>query len=348
LEQKEDAMGIGRQHAAVIGLLFVSLASLRGQSVEAPYLVTEIPTAGGPWSEAAAISDSGIVVGTSATGQCLRCAAAFFFTQDQFVAIDTSPVTRGNQATAINNQGEIVGASAEAFIYRDGLLTRLGTFGGGASAANGINNNGDVVGTAALADGRDHAFLWRGGVMLDLGMFVDTSSYATGINAQGDVVGVFDVANGGTHGFLFRHGVTTDLGTLGGPFTLAAAINNGGEIVGGSSTGPAGGFHAFVIRQGAMIDLDVLPGGDEAAARAINDAGEIVGESSPFVDAGVVGSHAFVYRHGVMLDLNTLIPADSGWVLQEARGINNRGQIVGLGTLRGDARGFVLTPSSDR
>jgi hypothetical protein len=35
------------------------------------------------------------------------------------------------------------------------------------------------------------------------------------------------------------------------------------------------------------------------------------------------------------IDLNTLLPANSGWVLNVARGINNKGQIVGTGTING-------------
>jgi probable HAF family extracellular repeat protein len=45
-----------------------------------------------------------------------------------------------------------------------------------------------------------------------------------------------------------------------------------------------------------------------------------------------------------MKDLNTLIPANSGWFLQEARGINDAGQIVGSGWNNGQYRAFVLTP----
>ena len=45
-----------------------------------------------------------------------------------------------------------------------------------------------------------------------------------------------------------------------------------------------------------------------------------------------------------MEDLNDLIPAGSGWVLVEARGINYRGQIVGTGSINGHAHAFLLTP----
>jgi len=45
-----------------------------------------------------------------------------------------------------------------------------------------------------------------------------------------------------------------------------------------------------------------------------------------------------------MNDLNNLIPAKSGWVLEQAYGINNSGLIVGTGTLNGAEHGFLLTP----
>ena len=45
-----------------------------------------------------------------------------------------------------------------------------------------------------------------------------------------------------------------------------------------------------------------------------------------------------------MLDLNTLIAPGSGWILTEARDINDRGQIVGYGQTTQGTRAFLLTP----
>ena len=45
-----------------------------------------------------------------------------------------------------------------------------------------------------------------------------------------------------------------------------------------------------------------------------------------------------------MLDLNTLIPANSGWFLQYALAINDKGEIVGVGTLNHQFEAFLLTP----
>ena len=55
--------------------------------------------------------------------------------------------------------------------------------------------------------------------------------------------------------------------------------------------------------------------------------------------------HAFVSTNGArMQDLNRLIPTNTGWVLLQANGINDAGQIVGYGTIRGQDHAFVLTP----
>jgi probable HAF family extracellular repeat protein len=45
-----------------------------------------------------------------------------------------------------------------------------------------------------------------------------------------------------------------------------------------------------------------------------------------------------------MLDLNNLTPPDSGWLLTEAKDINDAGQIVGIGIVDGRQHAFLLTP----
>ena len=58
---------------------------------------------------------------------------------------------------------------------------------------------------------------------------------------------------------------------------------------------------------------------------------------------GWSGGNAFLYSGGVMTDLNTLIDPASGWVLEEARDINEPGQIVGWGMHNGQPRAYLLT-----
>src|SRR5262249_53716527 len=47
---------------------------------------------------------------------------------------------------------------------------------------------------------------------------------------------------------------------------------------------------------------------------------------------------------GGMVNLNHRIPRKSGWVLWAAHGINDAGQIVGVGYHGGRQRAFLLTP----
>jgi len=72
-----------------------------------------------------------------------------------------------------------------------------------------------------------------------------------------------------------------DLGTLGGRNSEARAIGDFFSLVVGTSEIAAGGSHAFIYRDGAMIDLNsLLPAGSGwilEAATAINGSGEIVG-----------------------------------------------------------------------
>ena len=91
-----------------------------------------------------------------------------------------------------------------------------------------------------------------------------------------------------------------------------------------------------------MIDLGTL-GGRNSEARAIADfLSTVVGTSE--VAGG--GSHAFVYSAGVMTDLNALLPAGSGWILEDATSVNASGEIVGYGLHNGSRHAFRLTPQA--
>jgi len=81
----------------------------------------------------------------------------------------------------------------------------------------------------------------------------------------------------------------------------------------------------FFFAHRKITNLGTLPGGTQSFAYGVDDRGHVVGAS----DAKDSPLHAFIYSDGVMQDLNKLIPADSGWLLTEAKGINGSGQIVG-------------------
>jgi probable HAF family extracellular repeat protein len=67
-------------------------------------------------------------------------------------------------------------------------------------------------------------------------------------------------------------------------------------------------------------------GGNVSTASGINEAGQVVGTSS--TAEGL--THAFITgADGVgMTDLNSLVHLPDGWILTDARGINDAGQII--------------------
>jgi probable HAF family extracellular repeat protein len=116
-------------------------------------------------------------------------------------------------------------------------------------------------------------------------------------------------------------------------------VNNKGQVAGISATA-AGAQHAFLWDLGTLRDLGVLPGDVSSEARAINDASTVVGRSG---GADLSQSRAVLWQGTVPVDLNQLVRAQN-WTLSAATGINNLGQIVGVGVHDGSVRGFLLTP----
>lgn len=311
----------------------------------ARYTITDLGTLGGDTTQAYGINDEGQVVGLSKLNA--QVYHAFFWDGGTMTDLGT---LGGPQSSAvdINNAGQVVGSShvssgkTRAVLWQDGVMQNLGTIGGDSSGASGINSAGQVVGSDSFTGAYSRAFLWQNGSMQLLGTFGGHSS-ADDINDAAQVVGASSTGGPSpqTHAFLWQNGAMQDLGSLAGESSRAHAINNAGQVVGESLASLVSPFpiHAFLWEHGAMQDLGTL-GGNFSYAYDINDKGQVVGFST---NAAGIG-HAFLWENNMMKDLNGLIPADSGWVLVEARAINKRGQIAGYGRINGQVRAFLLTP----
>jgi len=236
-------------------------------------------------------------------------------------------------AYGINNAGTVVGntyigGNSHGTIWTTAGITDLGAN----TYATAINNSGEVVGS------NGSAFAVVNGRLEDLAMPSNMNwSSAYGINDAGTVVGDGRLGNGTFRGVIWNaDGTVTMLGTLGGASSEATDVNASGEVVGFASL--ASGYQqAFSMIGGTMIDLGTL--GNSSYAYGVNASGEVVGYS--YLTDG--DQHAFLYYDGTMLDLNSLLPANSGWDLEEAFGINASGQITGMGLYDGQQMAFLMT-----
>jgi uncharacterized membrane protein len=266
-------------------------------------------------------------------------------------------------------------------------VIELGTLGGTYSQTFYVTSMGVTSGEASLANGNWHAILYQGPSKRDLGTLGGLNSSAFGSpNAFDQVVGDAETShsdpNGedfcgfygsgapwsGTtcRGFLWQDGWMIPLSTLGGHNGAASAINNQGEVAGNAETAttdstcppydPTQGQYQVlqdkpvVWENGHIKELPTYGGDPDGFAIAINDNGQVAGASGVCSTLNVINGlylspvHALLWDHGKVTNLGSL----GGNFGNQAHNINDRGQVVGVSDLPGDAvfHGFIWSRST--
>jgi probable HAF family extracellular repeat protein len=193
---------------------------------------------GDTFSSAAAINDSGQIVGQKNDNPVM------WSTSGSTISVGGGPGSWNGTVTAINNSGQmaswgwqepsVAGSPYTATLWSNGQTISLGALPGASfSQATAINNLGQIVGWSYAAQEYQgnpihHATLWSNGQITDLGTMGGIASEANGINSAGQVVGFASFASGVSHAFLYQNGSMTDLGMQFMPTadSSATAINS--------------------------------------------------------------------------------------------------------------------------
>jgi probable HAF family extracellular repeat protein len=317
--------------AALIGIAAVSAAAAPAP----PYIAVDVGTLGGPNAypnePGRIVSDNGTVVGSAETP------ALNPFTQE----------CNGCHAT-------------DAFQWRSGVMTDLGTLGGYNAGIFELNDKGVGAGfseTGALDPLTNfpevHAVMSSNGRLTNLGTLGGNESWASAINNRGQIAGLAsnavadpfaqDMTNIGLapypsatqwHAAVWQDGKIVDLGTLGGPDSVSNLMNNRGQVAGESFTNStvnnATGMPTldpFVWRKGVMRDLGGL-GGTFGIVNWINSHGEVAGFSDL---AGDQSGHPFLWDGRQIVDLGTL-GGDNG----AANWVSEHGDVAGTANTAGN------------
>ena len=228
-----------------------------------------LATLGGEHGYASGVNERGEIVGWAETNvqdktcvmpQILQFEAVLYDGEGRVHELPPLPEDQDGAATAINNQGQVVGISGACdvaigaytakrmVIWQDGFPLEIPAFGGkGWNTPTAINNRGEVVGFANLPGDvvngvlqfNPVAFIWtpeRGPSEIEP-LPGDTNSIAYGINDRGQVVGQSYGGPEGSRAFIWQDDKAYDVNGLipsGSPLYLlyAEGINDRGEITG--------------------------------------------------------------------------------------------------------------------
>ena len=232
----------------------------------------QLPTLGSGWAQGNAISDRGVVVGSSIGPDGRQHAVVW--RDGTITDLGTGDGLHAS-ADGINIHEVIVGSVVDhdgtrrASVWQEGRMRLLQTADGFESYAAAINDRGQIVGRV-YQGGNSQGVLWEDGALTSLGDF-----YPRDINNRGEVAG-----SSGRGAFIWQKGHIYELGSRQRTYPRPQAINDLGQVVGILETDdPPYCWQAVIWDQGLLSNLGTL-GGCEGAAMDINKRGQVVGWSA--------------------------------------------------------------------
>jgi probable HAF family extracellular repeat protein len=359
-----------RTSISLAALVVLSCLSIYAEA-QVRYRVVKLPSIVGN-AEDAYLSNISNKAGLVGAAQVLGAAThAFRFNQGAGMRFLPSLGGSCSFATSLNDLNHAAGnaclpgdVAQHAVLWQGNTVLDLDTFGGVSSNAYRVNNYDNVAGSFTLSDGSQHGFFWQQGAWTDLGMLGGSKTYALDVNDFDSVTGSSDISNDPQppfkippfHGFVWNAGVMTEFGSLfGADFNYGSQIDSAGRVVGISDLAGDTAAHGFVWDQGNIVqDLEPLPSNQISWAFAMNSSGSIVGSSGLF-DGGslppayemLCPCYGVLWENGQIIRLNDVLP--SGWTIDLAIDINDRGEILGTGMRAGDYQelNILLQPIHD-
>jgi probable HAF family extracellular repeat protein len=317
----------------------------------ADYRLIDLGTLGGIRSVAYSINDNGQIVGQASDASGNSYASLFDATGNgSNINLGTLGGT-SSIAYSINSSGQIVGQASNILGNSHATLfsltgnSDLGTLGGNNSVARSINSSGQIVGAADNTSSYSHAALFGSTGNVDLGT-VEGGSYASiaySVNDSTQIVGYSSDFQMSGYATLFDN--------TGSGKNIKLNIEQGAQAITNSNNNQIAGWDSYHTDPFPCI-FDSTGSGQNwewgppySYVSSINDNGLMVGGFEYSNYRGVIYHAAFFDPlHGNnFTDLNSFLGDDgSGWILNYAYDINNKGWIVGSGTYNGDERAFLL------
>ena len=241
---------------------------------------------------------------------------------------------RFTEAVAITTAGDVVvnafdaqGSKRGAFVYSNHSVIKLAGYQTRAHGAASM-----VVGEW-VPDGKatTDAVYWSDAVPHSIGLCCGGTLKAG--NGHGDMIGDVYDEHGHYHAFRWSRAHGQELIDPADSYSSALAINQGGHVL------LQVGREAYLDDTRHLRRLDLSASFN--SAQGMNDCDVVVGGYGP--ESERYRAFSWTAAQGFR-DLNALIPSDSGWTLESATAINDRGEIVGRGELHREDRGFLLIP----